>query len=129
MAEPKSLPLSEAGDVRAKHLIAILKDTDIGAIYVTDFVRTKKTAEPLARELKKDLTIVPKGDPQQLVERLKKNHAAETVLLVGHTDTLPDLIKALGHPGDVKIDAQDYGNMFVVVPKSAGAPTFLRLHY
>jgi broad specificity phosphatase PhoE len=129
MAEPKNVALSEVGDARAKRLITILRDADIGAIYVTDFVRTNKTGEPLARELKKDLTVVPKGDPQQLVERLRKNHAGQTVLLVGHTDTLPGLLKALGHPVEVKIDAQDYSNMFVVIPKGDGAPTLVHLRY
>jgi len=33
---------------------------------------------------------------------------------VGHTDTLPGLIKALGVAADIKIEPQDYGNLFVV---------------
>ena len=75
------------------------------------------------------LTVLPKGDPQQLVERLRKNHGNQTVLLIGHTDTLPDLLKALGHPVEIKIDAQDYSNIFVVIPKRDGAPTLVRLRY
>ena len=129
MAEPKHLPLSEAGEVRAKRLASILKDSGVGAIYVTDFVRTNKTAEPLSRDLNKELTVLPKGDPREFVERLRKNHAEQTVLLVGHTDTLPGLMKTLGHPVDIKIEPQDYNNIFVVIPKSDGAPTFLRLRY
>jgi hypothetical protein len=84
-----------------------------------------KTGEPLARELKKDLMIVPNGDPQEFVERLRKNNGSDTVLLIGHTDTLPGLIKALGHPADVKIEAQDYSNIFLVIPNKQGAPTLL----
>lgn len=129
MAEPKNLPLSEACEARAKRLTSLLGDSGVGAIYVTDFVRTNKTGEPLARALNKELTVLPKGDPHELVERLRKNHGGETVLLVGHTDTLPGLLKALGHPVDIKIEPQDYGNIFVVVPKGDGAPTFLRLRY
>jgi hypothetical protein len=60
---------------------------------------------------------------------LRKSHAGETVLLVGHSDTLPGLRKALGHPVEVKIDAQDYSNMFVVIPKGDAAPTLVRLRY
>ena len=129
MAEPKHVPLSEAGKARAKRLASMLKDSDIGAIYVTDFVRTNKTAEPLARELNKEVTVLPKGDPRELVERLRKNHDGQTVLLVGHTDTLPGLLKALGHPEEVEIGPDDYSNIFVVVSKGEGAPAFLHLRY
>ena len=129
MAEPKHLPLSETGEARAKRLASMLKESGIGAIYVTDFVRTNKTAEPLAREINKELTVLPKGDAQELVQRLRKNHGNQTVLLVGHTDTLPGLLKALGHPVEIKIEADDYSNIFVVIPKSEGAPTLLQLRY
>jgi 2,3-bisphosphoglycerate-dependent phosphoglycerate mutase len=129
MAEPKQLPLSEAGAARAQRLASMLKDAGVGAIYVTDFVRTQKTAEPLARAINKELTVLPKGDPGELVERLRKNHDGQTVLLVGHTDTLPGLLKALGHPVEIKIEPEDFANMFVVVPKREGAPAFLHLRY
>ena len=129
MAEPKQLPLSEAGEARAKLLASVLRDAGIDAIYVTDFLRTNKTAEPLARALGKELIVLPKGDAQELVQRLAANHAGQTVLLVGHTDTIPGLVKALGHPADIKIDAQDYGTIFVVTPRNGTAPALLRLRY
>lgn len=129
MADPKNVPISPTGKARAQRLAALLKDAGISAIYVTDFTRTKQTAQPLAKELGKDPVVVPKGDPKLLVERLRKDNASQTVLLVGHTDTLPGLIKALGYPADIKIDAQDYGNVFIVTPKGEGAPAFLRLRY
>lgn len=129
MADPKNVPISPTGKARAQRLAALLKDAGISAIYVTDFTRTKQTAQPLAKELGKDPVVVPKGDPKLLVERLRKDNASQTVLLVGHTDTLPGLIKALGYPSDIKIDAQDYGNVFIVTPKGEGAPAFLRLRY
>jgi broad specificity phosphatase PhoE len=128
MAEPKNLPLSETGEARAKRLAEHLKDVGINAIIVTDFVRTNKTAEPLARALNIQLTVVPKGDPKLLVERLRKEHANDRVLIVGHTDTLPGLIAAFGHPSEIKIESQDYGNLFLLVPKN-GEPLFTRLRY
>lgn len=129
MADPKSMPLSAEGKARAQRLAGMLKDSAVAAIYVTDFARTNQTAQPLANEIGRKPTVVPKGDPQELVERMRKENASQVVLLVGHTDTLPGLIKALGVPLDVKIEAQDYGNIFVVTPKSQGAPGFLRLRY
>jgi broad specificity phosphatase PhoE len=129
MADPKHLPLSGAGKQRAERLASMLKDAGIAAIYVTDFVRTNETAQPLSRDLDRPVTVLPKGDPQELVARLRKSHAGQTVLLVGHTDTLPGLIKALGHPSEIKIEAQDYGNIFIVTPRAEGAAGFLRLRY
>ena len=129
MAGPKQVPLSQTGSARAERLAGMLKDAGIDAIYVTDFVRTQKTAEPLSHELRERMTVLPKGDPRELVARLHKEHASQKVLLVGHTDTLPGILKALGYPTDVKIDSDDYGNVFVVVPKGDAAPTFLKLRY
>jgi hypothetical protein len=79
--------------------------------------------------LSRDLTVVPKGDPRELMQRLRANNAGQVVLIVGHTDTLPGLIKALGYPGEIKIAPEDYGNVFIVTPRGEGAPGFLRLRY
>lgn len=129
MAEPKNLPLSEAGEARAGRLATILKDAGIVAIYVTDFLRTKQTAQALAREIGVEPTALAKGDPRELVERIRRSHDGQTVLLVGHTDTLPGLLQAFGHPAQTHIDAQDYGKLFVLVPKRDGPPTLLQLRY
>ncbi len=129
MAEPKGLPLSADGAARAQRLAAVLKDAGVGAIYVTDFVRTQDTAAPLAQALGQAPVVVPKGDAQELVQRLRSQHAAQTVLLVGHTDTLPGLLRALGHPDAPTIESQDYGSIFVVAPREGGRPAVLRLRY
>ena len=129
MAEPKGLPLTEAGEARARRLATLLTDAGISAIYVTDFVRTSETAAPLARALNKEPVVLPKGDPQLLVERLRTDHSGQTVLLVGHTDTLPGLAKALGYPAEIKIEPQDFSNLFVVTATGSGAPVLLRLRY
>ena len=90
---------------------------------------TALVREGVARVLAKEPIVVPKGDPKELAARLRAEHARQTVLLVGHSDTLPGLLNALGHPADIKIEAQDYGNIFVVVPKGDAPPTFMRLRY
>jgi len=129
VTDQKALGISEAGQARAQHLAQLFKDAGVAAIYVTDFERTIETAQPLAREIHKESTVVAKSDPRELLERIRKDHAGETVLMVGHTDTIPGLLKALGHPADVKIDSKDFSNLFVVIPKGDGPPTVLRLRY
>ena len=129
MAEPRELPLSDKGKARAQRLADLLADAGVAAIYVTDFQRTNQTAQPLAYRIDRPLTTVLKGDSRDLVARMHKEHAGQTVLVVGHTDTLPGLIKALGYPADIRIEPQDYGSVFIVAPKADGTPVFLRMHY
>jgi broad specificity phosphatase PhoE len=127
--------LSKAGQVRAQKLAAVLARAGVNAIYSTDFVRTLATAEPLARALKipvqKYAARDAKGQPTPapLVQKLKAEHGKDTVLVVGHADTIPSLLKTLGYPEQIDIPGDQYDNLFVVVPTGSGPPTLLRLTY
>jgi 2,3-bisphosphoglycerate-dependent phosphoglycerate mutase len=134
-ANDASVPLSEAGTARAKRLAAILKDAGITAIYSTDTVRTRKTAEPLAAFARTDVRIYEattadgKVDVQPLAERLRKEHAKDAVLVVGHSNTIGPLLAALGCTEDVSIAGNEYDNLFIVVARGQGSPVLLRLRY
>jgi len=127
--DPRQVALSGAGEARAERLAGLLAQARLGAVYATDFARTQQTAAPSAKAAGKEVTVLAKGDANEFVERLRRQHASDVVLVVGHTDTLPGIIKALGHPDDVKIDSQDFGNVFVVTPRAGGAPGFVKLRY
>ncbi len=92
--------LNEAGRQRAAELARVLGDANITAIYSTPFIRTEKTAAPLAEKLGLDVTITPltRTLVQDLAATLKSQHAGETVLVVGHSNTVPQTITALGVP-------------------------------
>jgi phosphohistidine phosphatase SixA len=130
-----AVPLSEAGRARATRLAALLKNAGVTAIYSTDFVRTLETAEPLARTLKITLrkysATGPDGKPDlaPLARLLKAEHARGIVLVVGHSNTVPPLLKALGCVEDIEIPAAQYDDFFAVVPTAHGPPTLLRLAY
>jgi broad specificity phosphatase PhoE len=134
-ANEASVPLSEAGSARAKRLGELLKDAGIAAIYSTDTVRTRKTAEPLANLIKTPVEIyeatAPDGkvSPQGLVERLRREHARDAVLVVGHSNTIGPLLSALGCPEKVEIAADEYDSLFIAVPREAQAPVLLRLRF
>src|SRR6266404_2013532 len=85
--------LSPAGHERANALSRILKDSQITAIFVTEFKRTQETAAPTAKETHITPTIVPSTDIAGLALKL---HAMNgNALVVGHGNTIPDLMKAL----------------------------------
>lgn len=122
-------PLSRAGRARAKSLAGLLETAGITAIYATQYQRAIKTAEPLSHALKIDVKIVDQRDPGLLVSRLRSQHAQDVILIVGHSNTVPALLKALGYRPETTIAPEDYGNLFIVVPKADGPPMVLRLRF
>lgn len=117
--------LSDAGKARAQSLAAALKDAGITAIYVTEFKRTQQTAAPLANASGVAVTVVPAKDMAGLIEKLKAT--AGNALVVGHSNTVPEVIRQLGVADPLKLADTDYDFLFVV---TQGSPaSLLRLHY
>ena len=117
--------LSSAGHERANALAKILKDSQITAIFVTEFKRTQETAAPTAKETHITPTIVPSRDVAGLAVKLRAVNG--NALVVGHGNTIPDLIKALGIAMPINIPDADYTEIFVV--SLSDPPRLLRLHY
>ncbi len=114
MNTPNDPPLSEAGTQRAERLKEILKHDKIRAIYSTNTTRTLTTAKPIADlvgittvvyDLKKDTGFIP------MLKGLKKN-----VLIVGHSNTVDDIVNALAGEQKVRGDLPDsaYSNLYRV---------------
>ncbi len=121
--------LSAAGTARAESLARTLKSLDIKGVYVTQFQRTALTAAPLAKALGLTVTVVKAEAPPELVERMTREHPRDVVLAVGHSNTVPMILSALGHAEIVKLGSDEFDSLFVVVPQSSGPPTVLRLRY
>jgi phosphohistidine phosphatase SixA len=117
--------LSAAGKTRAERLAQMLKDAGVTDIYATDFKRTQQTAAPLAQMLGTPVTTVSAKDNATLVSKLRG--LSGNALVVGHTNTIPDLLKALGIVAPIKIAESDYDDLFVV--ELAEKPRLIHLHY
>lgn len=117
--------LAPAGQDRAKRLAAMLRDAKINTIYATEYKRTQQTAAPLAQALGIDITTVPSRDVRGLADKL--NAATGHVLVVGHSNSVPEILKALGVAEAVAIDESEFSNLFVL---TRGSPSsLLRLRY
>lgn len=117
--------LTKTGRARAESLATVLKDTGITAIYTSEVKRTKKTAAPAAKALHLEPVVIPADDRAALVAKLQ--NSSGNALVVGHSNTIPDIIKALGIATPVKIADNDYDNLFLVVLEEK--PRLIRLHY
>ena len=120
-------PLSAAGKERAARLATLLASADVKHIYTTEFKRTRETAAPLAQQLRVEAVASAARDSDSLVQQVTK--VAGNVLIVGHSNTVPDLLKRLGVKNAISIADNEYDNLFVVVRPAAGEPTLIRLRY
>ena len=121
--------LSAAGNERAVALSRHLRTAGVTAIYVTEYQRTSLTAAPVAAATRVKPVVVPADHRQELVDRMRKENADDVVLVVGHSNTIPEILALLGHAPPVTIASAEHDNLFVVVPRVGGAPTVLRLRY
>jgi broad specificity phosphatase PhoE len=117
--------LSEAGRARAESLATLLKDAEISAIFTTQFKRTQQTAAPLAKALHLEPAIISSKDQPALIAKLRG--ASGNVLVVGHGNTIPDLVKTLGIATPISITENDYDNLWIVLLEDK--PRVLRLHF
>ena len=110
-ADPRNPDLSTAGHARAEALGRMLRDAGVVVIFATEYARTQQTAEEVRRATGATVTIVPAKDTAVLVEKVKAVEG--NAVVVGHSNTLPEIIKALGAQRAVTIGDSEYDNLFI----------------
>jgi broad specificity phosphatase PhoE len=110
--------LTKAGRRRAQRMAGWLADKHITAIWSSDYLRSRATAQPLADRLGIPVRLY---DPQQLdAFSAELLHGAETALVVGHSNTTPELASLLcGCPVTAMADS-DYERFFRVTVSGPG---------
>jgi broad specificity phosphatase PhoE len=119
--------LNAAGHARANKLIHALGQSGINAIYRSHFIRAKETAQPLATHL--GLSTIEIDEAFEIRSDILSNHAGETVLVIGHSDTVPELINQLGGGSLPIIDDSEFDNLFVVKVIGSDESSVTRLKY
>jgi broad specificity phosphatase PhoE len=125
-------PLTNAGAERAKALVAVARDAGVTAIITTQYERTRKTAEPTASALHITPDVVDAGPLPQHAKAVADQvlaHAGGTVLVVGHSNTIPAIVGALGAPQPRDLCDSEYDQLFVVVIGDTGPPRLIRSRY
>lgn len=102
--------LTQEGQQRANNLVRLLADVGITEIYSSDYARTRETVLPLAESLGLQIQLY---DPGKLTEFVSQLKTASTVLVVGHSNTTPALVRLLGGKAQ-DMDESDYGKLFVL---------------
>jgi hypothetical protein len=110
-------PLNAAAKVRARALRDVLADTGISAIFVTFLQRSQATAVPLAKALNITPAVIDEVDG--VVTGAEKLPSSTVVLVIGHTNTPPEICVGLGGPALPPIDADEFDRLFVVAGERA----------
>jgi broad specificity phosphatase PhoE len=132
--DPVDPSLSTAGVKRAEALADALVDAGVGAIVTTHLKRTQATAAPLATKLgiKPVVLVVKRGETAaHIADVVAAVNAARTtkkgtVLVVGHSNTVPLIVKALSGVTVANICEAQHADLFVlpiVSPRPMDSPT------
>ncbi len=105
--------LTAAGAARAEALADVLADKNITRIHSSDTRRTRDTAAPLAKRLGLDVELYDATDLPSMAAKLKISPGRH--LVVGHSNTTPQLTELLGGDGGEPIvEATEYDRLYWV---------------
>lgn len=134
-AEPKEDPvLTPEGEARAIALAEAVRGAGISAIYSTKWKRTQYTARPASEQLKVPITTFdgPTGAPDYgrayATELLTKNRG-KVVLVVGHSNTIPSILRGLGIADAPAIADSEHDHLFIVTIPEGGEARVVRARY
>lgn len=109
--------LSEAGMARAKALAALAHDAQATAVITSQYKRTKDTGA----ELKLPVVEVPveRGKAAEqadaIAKKIRDDYRGKSVVVIGHSNTIPMIVKALTGVAAAEIPHEEYSRVYVVV--------------
>lgn len=117
--------LTDAGEQRAETLAVLLSNEGITHIHSTDYKRTLETAAPLAARTGIEVTLYDPRDLAAFADELIATPGRH--LVVGHSNTTPQLAEALGgEPGSEINEASEYDRLYVITLSGSGVSSEIR---
>ncbi|MFL6658201.1 MAG: SixA phosphatase family protein [Massilia sp.] len=123
-AEGKDPVLTTQGQARAAHLAHLLRNTGITQVFSTDTMRTRQTAMVTAAQAGLQVQLYDAGKPALVIEKIKA--ATAPVLLIGHSNTVPELVKLLGGTATPMGD-DEFDRLYQVIIAADGSVTTVLL--
>ena len=109
----KNPELTKEGFIRAEALADSLSSIQNGIIFSSEFKRTQQTINSLAKKWNSDIIIHTASDPEGQIEKVL-NKCNKNVIISGHSNTIPDLIRLFGIDDELKIEDEQYGDLYKI---------------
>lgn len=130
--------LSVAGHARAGELVGVVRSAGVDLAVASKYKRTQQTIAPSVSDL--GIATLEATEPKDVAEEILTSHRGKTVLVAGHSNTVPQIIEALGAPSlcpPFEIDEKygcmipdpEYDHLFVVTVPAEGPATVVRALY
>ena len=132
--EPANDPvLTDAGKARAAALKDVLRGARITSVVTTHLQRTQLTAKPLMESLALSPIVVRAGGTghaDSVAATVRRRPAGDVVLVVGHSNTIPAIVGALGGPKMPDLCDGQYPMLYILeFPPGGGAPRYIEARY
>jgi phosphohistidine phosphatase SixA len=124
-ATGKDPELTAEGQARAQNIATILQKTGIRHVFSTPYVRTRQTGQVLAQRGNLAVETYDPAAPQALVDKVKALDGA--VLVVGHSNTVPELVRRFGGAPGADIPDTEYDRLYQLIPAADGSVTTILL--
>lgn len=120
--DPRDPNLAAAGHDRAHRLAQALQRVDLQAVYTTPLRRSRQTAQPAAQRHGLSVNVYPADqDASVLAAQLRQQHRRGTVLVVGHSNTVPGIVAALCQCEVPPLAETDYDRWFELTGPADGS--------
>lgn len=128
--ESRNPDLTKEGYERAERLKKILKKVKLDMICSTDYKRTLETVRASAVDQDVPYTTYTPQAQQIFIKNTLKEKAGSNVLLVGHSNTIPNAVDiATNTKNNIVLTEKDYDNLYVVSVKQDGSAKLLSLKF
>jgi len=117
-ANNKDPHLTASGLLRTENWAKTLKHVQFDAVYSTNYNRTRETAQPFADAIQLEITYY---DPRNFeLDKFIKSTRGDKVLIVGHSNTIPDLVNSLINKEKYEqIEDTNNSNLYIVIKQNS----------
>lgn len=120
--------LRPEGLERAAGWATILRPSGLDLVVTTEIERSRATGKIIAEALEVPRVEFSRGASSGIAKFLRENYPEDAILVVGHSETIPNMLRSFGHPDPFRVTRSAYGWLFIVTPLENGPPAVSTLN-